>query len=218
MQKKIKHSRMNITAMLSFHKQKDKTKNKRTGDSEMLVLIVNVLTSKIFQSKKKALIEDLDYMTYSLVQSNMVYTFVPANYFYENLKYDIGLMISHVAEFLKENELWGRTDALVKKCEYYQKYLISIRDYSIHANFRVNICHTLPSNYGTNDCMSAKECYERILAMINETYFSLFGYPFCTFFVLGDFAMDHDNNGSEVPFFPTGFIFGPKNKPGKKRF
>lgn len=196
----------------------DTSKKEKRSSNELLVLVVNVLSSKMFQSKKKQLVEDLDFLTFSLVQSNMMYAFVPSTYFYEKLKFTIGIMISQTSEFLKENELWGRTSTLTKKCEYYQQYLVSIRDYSIHANFRVNVSRTLSSNYRLDDEMSAKECYEILCSMMNETYFSLFGYPSCSFSVHGDFASDHDNNGNGVPFLPSSFIFGPKNIFGKKKF
>ena len=47
-------------------------------------LVVAVLVSDIFQSRKKALIEDLDYETYCLVQKNNYGVTIPINYVTES--------------------------------------------------------------------------------------------------------------------------------------
>ena len=169
-------------------------------------LIVAVLVSDIFQSRKKALIEDLDYETYCLVQKKNYSAIIPINFYYNKMRHDLGLMIAHVAEYMTESGLFGLNNTLeLKKCNYYKKYLISIRDYCIHANFRVNIM----KNISDIPKQNAKESYETIHGIINETYFALFGYPLESFYIR---AIDHNIVGVNISFYPTDFIFGPKNK------
>ena len=176
---------------------------KRKIDKE---LIVAVLVSDIFRSQKKALIEDLDYETYCLVQKKNYGVTIPINFYYDKMRHDLGLMIAHVAEYVTESGLFGLSNTLeLKKCIFYKKYLISIRDYCVHANFRVNIIKNL-SDIPTQNAM---ESYDTIHGIINETYFSLFGYPLESFYIK---AVDHNIVGVNISFYPTDFIFGPKNK------
>ena len=93
-------------------------------------LFVAVLVSDIFQSRKKALIEDLDYETYCLVQKKNHGVMIPVTFYYDKMRHDLGLMIAHVAEYVTETGLFAQVNTLeLKKCNYYKKYLISIRDY-----------------------------------------------------------------------------------------
>ena len=174
-------------------------------------LIVAVLLSDLFQSRKKALIEDLDYETYCLVQNKNYGFTIPMIFYYDKMRHDLGLMIAHVAEYVTENGLFGLSNTLEsKKCNYYMKYLISIRDYCIHANFRVNVMKNL-STMSEHD-RNPKEAYDTIHGIINETYFSLFGYPLESFYIRDIHASNKDIVGVNISFYPTDFIFGPKNR------
>ena len=170
-----------------------------------------VLKSSFFWNRARALVEDINENTYWVVQRTS-HTAWPTMY-YDGIRKSLSHMIFSVAEHIWNIDVIGSEDSIeLRKCQYYRSFLDSILKECIRMNFEVHITKKLPRRCSIVFTLDA---FLSLQGLVNETYFSVFGYPLYFLPVENDASW---NEHCSIDFEPFAFIIGPKNKSPKKLY
>ena len=155
-----------------------------------------VLCSTFYREREHVLIENINEQCFWIVQR--INSVMWSTMYYHTLRQYLHRMIVSVAEqIMNIEDTTTESVQLEKKCLYYQEFLDSILVQCSRMNFKVHIMKSIQRKC---DGEKTKQAYYDLRALVNETYYSLFGSP----------------ELSGVDFQAFDKIIGPRNNLKKK--